>query len=221
MEDKSPIPSASFIVFRDSVLALEVMEALLHVPGDLGPQHVVDPRRDLSLSGLYALNDLVVMGGEEWLTLWRRYPAQAGGLRRRCMVIVVASNGHLLDILAREGRPTGLIVKPAKAPVLSAALAVAIQGHAVMSPAPFEALRHNSQRRAIANGFGGRELAVFNSIARGAPNEQIATDLDLPLSEIKMVVVTLMRRLRLSKRLMLAVFGVEQRLEEERPHRTL
>ncbi len=224
MDENSAIPPAKasnvLIVLRDTILALELHKVLDEAPNRFRVLGIVDPKSAALLEQPYAAADALIVGGEEWLALWRKHPDRLRDLMRLCAVVVLTSNGHLLDILSMEWRPTGLVVKLARAPLAAIAISVALEGNAVIAEGPFDLLRRNSYRRAIANGFEGRELAVMQRMGRGEPNDKIAGVLGLAESEIKIVVATLMRRLRLPKRLTLAVFAGRERLNAENPSRT-
>ncbi len=223
MDEISTMPpvktSNVLIVLRDSILALELRKVLREVPNRFRVLGVVDPKSATLLEQPYAAADALIVGGEEWQALWRKHPDRLCDLMRLCAVVVLTGNAHLIDILSMEWKPTGLVVKPARAPLAAIAISVALEGNAVIAAGPFELLRRNSYRRAIASGFEGRELAVMQRLGRGEPNDKIAWELGLAEGEIKIVVATLMRRLRLPKRLTLAVFAGHERLNAEKPDR--
>lgn len=135
------------------------------------------------------------------------------------MLTVSEDADDLLDTL-RAGA-TGYLLKNIEAETLANAIRMAARGEPVVSHAMMGKLLNIDRERAspllvtnpataaALNKLTPRERDILACIAKGQSNKQIARDLDVAESTVKIHVQSVLKKLQLNSRVQAAVFAVE------------
>ncbi|MEQ8393543.1 LuxR C-terminal-related transcriptional regulator [Thalassobaculum sp.] len=202
-------PTRVLIAVRDPDLVGDIRTALTAAPYRFHLLGVVDPKIDPALVAWCARGDAVLIGSEEWGALGRRHPNEFAALNERHTVVVICTDEQFADVLLiKRGTPSGLVVQDRRHALSAEMIEVALHGNLVISEAQFDRVRRNAHRLSIVGQLGQRDRAVLNWLATGLSNEAIADALKVSISEVKVSIASLMRRLKLKKRVALAVFAV-------------
>ena len=139
---------------------------------------------------------------------------------RVLMLTVSEDADDLLDTL-RAGA-TGYLLKNIEAETLANAIRMAARGEPVVSQAMMGKLLNIDRERvslstsitpaassAVLNKLTPRERDFLACIAKGQSNKQIARDLDVAESTVKIHVQSVLKKLQLNSRVQAAVFAVE------------
>jgi len=139
---------------------------------------------------------------------------------RVLMLTVSEDADDLLDTL-RAGA-TGYLLKNIEAETLANAIRMAARGEPVVSQAMMGKLLNIDRERvslstsitpaastAVLNKLTPRERDILACIAKGQSNKQIARDLDVAESTVKIHVQSVLKKLQLNSRVQAAVFAVE------------
>ena len=139
---------------------------------------------------------------------------------RVLMLTVSEDADDLLDTL-RAGA-TGYLLKNIEAETLANAIRMAARGEPVVSQAMMGKLLNIDRERgslsastspaassAALNKLTPRERDILACIAKGQSNKQIARDLDVAESTVKIHVQSVLKKLQLNSRVQAAVFAVE------------
>ena len=172
--------------------------------GQLTPDVVL---LDLHMPGLSGRDAAAMMGEES--------PAS------RVLMLTVSEDAEDLIETLRAGA-CGYLLKNIEAETLIAAVIKAAEGESVISPQMMGKLLMGvrgelppkaSAQTAVAselNKLSPREREILSFIARGQSNKEIARELDLAESTVKIHVQNILRKLNLTSRVQAAVFAVEQ-----------
>lgn len=142
-----------------------------------------------------------------------------------CQILMLTVSEESEDLFAalRVGA-SGYLLKNIEADALVAAIRSAAAGESVVSPRMMGKLLAGVRKApAMAEpavqirgdkGLTGRENEILGLIARGKSNKEIARELDLAESTVKIHVQNLLRKLGVTSRVQAAVYAVEQVLGE-------
>lgn len=171
---------------------------------ELGPDVIL---LDLNMPGL---------SGLETLQLLRQDAASC-----HVVILTVSEEADELGEALTQGA-IGYLVKNIEADVLYAAIRKAARGEPViadsMTAKLIAQLRARPSAATPAAGTGerekltARERDIVEGLARGASNKEIARDLDVAESTVKIHVQNILKKLNLSSRVQIAVYAVEHGL---------
>ena len=203
-------------LFRSGVRALLKRQPDIEVVGEAGDA-LEGAKRASALEPDVVLLDLHMpgMSGREALRLLRDGLPET----RVIMLTVSEDSEDLLDTL-RAGA-AGYLLKNIDADYLVESIRRAARGESVLSPQMTGKLV--SGLKSMAKGDSGaadepadrltpRELQILRCLARGGSNKDIARELGLAESTVKIHVQHILRKLDLSSRVQAAVYAVEQGL---------
>ncbi len=203
-------------LFRSGVKALLARQPGIEVVGEAG-DGLEGVKRAKALRPDVVLLDLHMpgMSGREAV---RVIQDEAPG-SRVLMLTVSEDADDLLDTL--KAGATGYLLKNIEADYLVDSIRRAARGESVMSPQMTGKLVSGLKSLARGDAAGApeererltpREREILALLARGASNKEIARDLDLAESTVKIHVQHILRKLNLSSRVQAAVYAVEQGL---------
>ncbi|MFN7087585.1 MAG: response regulator [Burkholderiales bacterium] len=200
-------------LFRSGVKALLVRQPDFEVVGEAadgleGLKRAREIRPDVVLLDLHMPG---ISGREAVKMLVEELP------QARVLMLTVSEDAEdLLDTL-RSGAH-GYLLKNIDAEYLVDAIRRAARGEAVMSPQMtsklVQGLRTGGAEVVLPEGddkvrISPREREVLALLARGASNKEMARELDLAESTVKIHVQNILRKLNLSSRVQAAVYAVE------------
>jgi two-component system nitrate/nitrite response regulator NarL len=143
---------------------------------------------------------------------------------RVLMLTVSEDTEDLIETLKSGAR--GYLLKNIDADYLVDALRRAARGEAVMSPQMMDKLVFGLQEPGLEapppaapagkDRLSPRERGILALLAQGASNKEIAREINLAESTVKIHVQSILRKLGLSSRVQAAVYAVENRLVEKR-----
>ncbi|CAG0968343.1 Transcriptional regulatory protein DegU [Methylophilaceae bacterium] len=199
-------------LFRSGIKLLLQRQAGFEVVGEAGNglEGVKDAKRlnpDIVLLDLHMPD----IGGLETIPLLRDEVPQA----KIIMLTVSEDAEDLLDAL-RIGA-CGYLLKNIDTDFLLQSISRAANGESVMSPQMAgklaETLRMPAKGNAVdANKLSPREREIIAKLARGDSNKEIARELELSESTVKIHVQGILRKLNLASRVQAAVYAVEHGL---------
>ncbi len=199
-------------LLRSGVAALLARQPDIVVAGEAG-DGLEGLRRARELQPDVVLLDLHMpgMGGRETLA---RLRAELPAVRVLMLTVSEAAD-DLVDCL--RGGASGYLLKNLQADALADAVRAVARGDsavaAEMTGKLVQGLRSAGvQATSPLDVLSAREREILGHIARGASNKEIARDLGLAESTVKVHVQHILRKLDLSGRVQAAVFAVEQGL---------
>ncbi|WP_332673869.1 response regulator transcription factor [Aromatoleum sp.] len=145
----------------------------------------------------------------------------------RVLMLTVSEDAEDLIETLRAGA-CGYLLKNIEAETLISAIHKAAEGESIISPQMMGKLlkgvrgelppRANPAQAVVAselNKLSPREREILGFIARGQSNKEIARELDLAESTVKIHVQNILRKLNLTSRVQAAVFAVEQGIVQD------
>lgn len=136
----------------------------------------------------------------------------------RVLMLTVSENGEDLSDALRAGA-TGYLLKNVGSEILIDAIRRAAQGESVVSAHMVsklvEQMRRGSPTAMPPQGdkLSPREREILSLVARGDSNKEIARQLELAESTIKIHVQSILKKLNLTSRVQAAVYAVEHPFE--------
>lgn len=202
-------------LFRSGVRALLARQPDIEVVGEAadgldGVQQARTLIPDLVLLDLHMPG---MSGSEALRALVEELP------QTRVLMLTVSEDAEdLLDTL-RAGA-AGYLLKNIDADYFVDAIRRAAAGESVVSPEMTGKLVAGLKPRppaAVADhdSLSAREREILGKLARGASNKELARELDLAESTVKIHVQNILRKLKLNSRVQAAVYAVEQGLVEK------
>jgi len=128
------------------------------------------------------------------------------------VMLTVSEEADDLMLALRSGA-LGYLLKNIESDFLVASVRRAADGEAVMSPEMTSKLMHEVRGGTTAAkepALSPREREILVYLARGASNKEIARDLDVAESTVKIHVQHILRKLELTSRVQAAVWAVER-----------
>lgn len=208
-------------LFRSGVKALLSRRPEVEVVGEAGDalegvKRAAELRPDVVLLDLH----MPGMSGHEALRLILDQDPEA----RVIMLTVSEDAEDLLEAL--KAGATGYLLKNTDADYLVQSLCLASRGESVVAPqmtgslvSGLKALARGERQEAASTRerLTPREVEILVALASGASNKEIARDLRLAESTVKIHVQHILRKLDLSSRVQAAVYAVEQGLVARPP----
>lgn len=118
------------------------------------------------------------------------------------------ARGYLIKNIETEALIAGIRRAAAGEPVISDSMTAKLVAQ-FRAPAPAAAPRHDDAPRLTA-----REREIVQGLARGESNKEIARDLGVAESTVKIHVQNILKKLNLASRVQVAVYAVEHGLTE-------
>jgi two-component system nitrate/nitrite response regulator NarL len=203
-------------LFRGGVKALLARQAGIEVVGEAG-DGLEGVKRAKALKPDVVLLDLHMpgMSGREAVAVIQEEAPES-----RVLMLTVSEDAEdLLETL--KAGASGYLLKNIEADFLVESIRRAARGESVMSPQMTGKLV-NGLKTLVRGGDGAglaererltpREREILVSLARGASNKEIARELDLAESTVKIHVQHILRKLGLTSRVQAAVYAVENGL---------
>jgi two-component system, NarL family, nitrate/nitrite response regulator NarL len=200
------------VLFRSGVKALLARQPDLEVVGEAadgleGLKRAKQLRPDVVLLDLH----MPGLAGREAVTMLAEELPEAVVL-----MLTVSENADDLIATLKAGA-RGYLLKNIDTEFLVDSIRRAARGEAVMSPQMAaklarglqEAGRNHAPRPAEKDRLSPREREILALLARGASNKEIARELDLAESTVKIHVQSILRKLKLTSRVQAAVYAVE------------
>ncbi|MEO9383061.1 response regulator transcription factor [Chromobacterium phragmitis] len=156
--------------------------------------------------------DMPVMNGREALG-----QILSGCPDAAVLMLTVSEDGDDLAECMRGGA-RGYLLKNINADFLLDSVRRAVDGDSVLSPEMtaklLARLRQPAAKASEADALTPRERETLGWLARGSSNKEIARELDLAESTVKVHVQNILRKLSLSSRVQAAVYAVEHGLDK-------
>lgn len=202
-------------LFRRALTALLARDPALQVVGDAGDAGEAQRKAEQLQPDLILLdNHLPGVNGVDAL------PALQTAAPATRIVMLTVSEDEADLAAALRGGACGYLLKTIEGDALSSAIRRAMRGESViadeMTGKLFAAVRGSDPARAPVPAAGpssplstlsSREGDILRAIARGASNKEIARELDIAESTVKIHVQHLLRKLDVSSRVHLAVIA--------------
>ena len=210
-------------LFRSGIKSLLQRHAEFEIVGEAG-DGMEGVKRAVQLEPDVVLLDLHMPGlsGRDAAAMM----AEESPASRVLMLTVSEDAEDLLETL-RAGA-CGYLLKNIEAETLISAIRKAAEGESIISPQMMGKIlmgvrgelqpRANPAQTAIAselNKLSPREREILGFIARGQSNKEIARELDLAESTVKIHVQNILRKLNLTSRVQAAVFAVEHGIVQD------
>jgi DNA-binding CsgD family transcriptional regulator len=194
------------LAVRDPCLAIVVREALLSRPGML-LAGIVDPTIDRALGGWSGYADILLIGADELLWLHR---ADAGGFfaaSAAMRVVVLLDETRILDLFYQIDERFDLVFDVKDRRFLAHRIDLATAGYLVLSTSLLVQWVGNHLRRRLIGELSSSERRILGCIARALSNKSIAVETGFAESEVKALLQSTMRKLRLKNRTTAAIFA--------------
>lgn len=194
------------LAVRDPFLAGALREALLRARG-IELAGIVDPTIDRALDGWSAHADVLLIGADELLWLQRscsRDPLPAASAMR---VVVLLDETRILDVVKRIDRRVALVFECEDARFLAERIDLAVAGYVVLSAELLARWAGNHLRRRLVDGFSPNERRILDCVGRALSNKGIAAETGFAQNQVKALVQSVTRKLRMKNRTTVAIFA--------------
>ena len=202
------------LAVRDPRLAATLREALLETPGIL-LAGVVDPTIDRALAGWSAYADILLIGADELLWLERA----AGGFiaaTAAMRVVVLLDEARILDLFYQIDGPFDLVFEIEDRRLLAQRIDLAAAGYIVLPASLLVQWVGNHLRRRLVAELSLKERRVIACVGRALSNKSVAVETGFAENEVKALVQSAMRKLRIKNRTTLAIFAATIEPPDER-----
>jgi DNA-binding NarL/FixJ family response regulator len=194
------------LAVRDPYLAGSLRDALLHTPGML-LAGIIDPTIDRALAGWSSYADILLIGVDELLWLQRIATCNLVAAAAVMRVVVVLDEKRILDLLYQfEGR-FDLVFDVEDRRLLAERIDLAVAGYIVLSSSLLADWLSDRRRRELVGELSPSERRILSCVGRAMPNKSIAAETGFAESEVKALVQSTMRKLRIKNRTTVAVFA--------------
>jgi DNA-binding NarL/FixJ family response regulator len=170
---------------------------------------VIDPALRSEMVRWQDYADVLILSASDLKRIEQNDPKIAKKIAMDQVVILVASAEDLLGAFASEERALGVIFDPEQkelaAPIIR--LAGEGRGYLVIPPEYAVLLPDEGLRRTMAESLTDAELRVLRLLGQARSNREIAKVLDCSESRVKMLVSSVLNKLRLENRTAAAVFS--------------
>jgi len=194
------------LALRDPWLAAALRDALFHAP-DFQLIGIIDPTIDRALSGWRAYADILLIGADD--LLWLRRSGSCGSLAASAAmrVIVLLDESRILDLFHQIDRPVDLLLDVEDGRLLAERIDLAAAGYIVLSASLLMRWVSNHLRRRLIDDLSPNEQRVLTCVGRALSNKSIAAETGFAEAEVKALVQSVMRKLRMKNRTTVAVFA--------------
>jgi DNA-binding CsgD family transcriptional regulator len=194
------------IAVREPRLAATLRDAVLRTPGML-LAGIIDPTIDRALGEWGAYVDILLIGADELLWLQRAGASGFFGALAAMRVVVLLDESRILDLFYQIEGSFDLVFEDHEHRFLVERIDLAAAGYVVL-PAPL-LMRwlSNHLRRRMTCELSSNERRVLACIGRALSNKNIAAETGFAESEVKALVQSTMRKLRIKNRTTVAIFA--------------
>ncbi len=202
------------LAVRAPWLVASLRDALLHAPA-LQLAGIVDPTIDRALGGWNSYADIVLIGADELLWLQRSGSGGSVAVSATMHVIVLLDESQILDLFHQIDHGFDLVLDLEDHRFLAERIDLAVAGYVVL-PAPLlkRWMGDHLRRRLIAD-LSPAERRIFFCVGRALSNKSIAAETSFPENEVKSLVQSVTRKLRMKNRTTVAVFAASIQPEED------
>jgi DNA-binding NarL/FixJ family response regulator len=191
---------------RDPRLAMTVRETLLNMPGML-LAGIIDPTVDRALGGWNEHADILLIGADELLWLHRTGASALFAAATAMRVVVLLDESQILDLFYQIDDRFDLVFDVKNRPFLAERIDLATAGYLVLSTSLLVQWIGNHLRCRLLRELSPNERRVLGCVGRALSNKRIAAETDFADSEVKALVQSTMRKLRVKNRTTLAIFA--------------
>lgn len=168
---------------------------------------VVDPTIETALAEWHRHADVILVGGEELLLLWRRRSERTRLLQLEARVIALVNERQMLDVVSLFEKRPKLLFDRGDGRLVADGIVLAIDDYLLLPEDVLRRLTENRLRLEIVEGLSDTEKRVLSCLGRAMSNLRIAKATDLPESRVSTVVRAVTRKLRMKNRTMVALFA--------------
>jgi DNA-binding CsgD family transcriptional regulator len=203
------------LAVRDPRLAATLREALLRSPA-MRLAGIIDPTIDRALGEWSAYVDTLLIGADELLWLQRTAIGGSFAAIAAMRVVVLLQESQILDLFYQIEGQFDLVFEENDHRFLAERIDLAAAGYVVL-PAPL-LMRwlNNHLRRRMTCELSSNERRVLACIGRALSNKGIAAETGFAESEVKALVQSTMRKLRIKNRTTVAIFAATTATSDNR-----
>jgi DNA-binding NarL/FixJ family response regulator len=203
------------LAVRDPRRADELRDALFRAP-DIELAGIVDPTIDRALDtwGRYA--DILLIGADE--LLWLQRSGTAGPLlaSSTMRVVVLLDESRILDVVDQLDQRLDLLFGLEEDRFLAERIDLAVAGYVALPASLLMRLECNQLRRRVVDDFSPNEQRVLGCIGRALSNKGIEAETGFAANQVKALVQSVRRKLRMKNRTTVAVFAATIQSLEDR-----
>jgi DNA-binding CsgD family transcriptional regulator len=203
------------LAVRDPCQVVAVRDALLDMPG-MQLTGIVDPTIDRALGGWSEYADILLIGADELLWLHRADASGFHAALTAMRVIVLLDESRILDLFYQTDERFDLVFAVEDRRSLAHRIDLATAGYLVLPTALLVQWVSNHLRRRLLDELSPNERRVLSCVGRALSNKSIATETGFSESEVKALIQSTMRKLRIKNRTTVAIFAAS--LEPAEPH---
>jgi DNA-binding NarL/FixJ family response regulator len=194
------------LAVRDPCLAMAVRGTLLNMPGTL-LAGIIDPTVDRALGGWSEHADILLIGADELLWLHRTGASAFFAASTAMRVVVLLDESQILDLFYQIDDRLDLVFDVKDRRFLAERIDLATAGYLVLSTTLLVQWIGDHLRRRLLGELSPNERRVLGCVGRALSNKSIAAETDFADSEVKALVQSTMRKLRVRNRTTLAIFA--------------
>jgi len=171
---------------------------------------IVDPTLPGAVASWDDHADATIISVSSFLWLHERASGRSNDFEPNKLMFLVATVGELLDLLSLDQRPLGFLFSPDTVRHAGSIMDLAAegQGYTVFPPHIAALLPNDGLRRSMVAELTLREREVLRQLGLARSNREIASDLRMSEGYVKIVVRSILIKLRLKNRTSAAVFAV-------------
>lgn len=194
------------IAARNPALTTSLHTALASSKGGWRVVGIVDPTVT-SLTSWSHEADSIVIGGDDFLWLWRRNRTDVIGALFAASTIVMLAERQILDVVSRSEARVGLVLRRPDAELMLPLISVAEIGYFSAPEDAFARMMANQARLDIVRRLTLEEMRTLGYLGDAKSNRAIARAMGLSEMRVKTLVHIVTRKLRCANRTAVAVFA--------------
>jgi DNA-binding CsgD family transcriptional regulator len=203
------------LAVRDPRLAATLREALLRSSG-MRLAGIIDPTIDRALGEWSAYVDVLLIGADELLWLQRAGASGFFGAFAAMRVIVLLHESRILDLFYQIEDRFDLVFEDDDHRFLVERIDLALAGFVVLPARLLERWVGNQLRHRRTCELSPNERRILACMGRALSNKSIAAETGFAESEVKALVQSTMRKLRIKNRTTVAIFAATAGPSEKR-----
>jgi two-component system, NarL family, nitrate/nitrite response regulator NarP len=194
------------LALRDPLSAAALRDALFHAP-DFELIGIIDPTIDRTFNGWHTYADILLIGVDELLWLQRSSVCGSLPASAAMRVIVLLDESRILELFHQINRPFDLVLDLEDSRLLAERIDLAAAGYVVFSRSLLIGWVSNDLRRRLVDDLSPNERRILACVGRALSNKGIAAETGFAEAEVKALVHSVMRKLRMKTRTAVAVFA--------------
>jgi DNA-binding NarL/FixJ family response regulator len=203
------------LAVRDPRRADALRDALFRAP-DIELAGIVDPTIDRALDTWGPYADILLVGADELLWLQRSGTAGPSLASSTMRVVVLLDESRILDVVDQLDHRFDLLFGPEEDRFLAERIDLAVAGYVALPASLLMRLECNQLRRRLVDDLSSDERRVLVCIGRALPNASIAAETGFAENQVKALVQSVRRKLRMKTRTSVAVFAATMHSREDR-----